>query len=417
MERETSTLEWKENISNRFLKTVSAYANYGTGKILFGVDDTGVTVGLDDPVGACLRIENMINDSLDPCPQFTLEPDPATGIVTLTVYEGPDKPYLYSGKAYRRSDSASTAVDRLEYGHLVLQGTNQTYDRLPSAEQDLSFDVLEARAQEKLGISALDGNVMRSLGLAQSDGTYVNAAALLADVNAFPGTDVTRFGASISEIQDRESYLGTSVISQLEGTMGVYRRYYHRELIEGSERKTVELVPEDAFREALANAIVHRTWDVRGNITVSMFPDRIEVTSPGGLPEGITPDEYLGGHVSVLRNPVLAGVFFRLDYIETLGTGILRIRRAYEGSGHTPSFELRAASIVIGLPVIGAHALRDEERLVLDAMPSGVPLARASIERRAGIGKDRTLRALDALLAKGIVEKTGRARATRYTRR
>ena len=84
--RESPTVEYKESVTPTFLKTVSAYANYGTGKIEFGVDDEGVAVGLADPVAECLRIENMINDSLDPAPRYTLEPDEKHGTVILTVY-------------------------------------------------------------------------------------------------------------------------------------------------------------------------------------------------------------------------------------------------------------------------------------------------------------------------------------------
>ena len=99
--RESPTVEYKESVTPTFLKTVSAYANYGTGKIEFGVDDEGVAVGLADPVAECLRIENMINDSLDPAPRYTLESDEKHGTVILTVYEGQDKPYRSKGKAYR----------------------------------------------------------------------------------------------------------------------------------------------------------------------------------------------------------------------------------------------------------------------------------------------------------------------------
>ena len=117
--RETPSIEYKESVSPSFLKTVSAYANYGTGRVLFGVSDEGVQVGVDDPVAASLRIENMVNDSLDPVPRYEIDPDSSTGIVTLTVYEGQDKPYRSKGKAYRRNDSATIEVDRLEYGRCV----------------------------------------------------------------------------------------------------------------------------------------------------------------------------------------------------------------------------------------------------------------------------------------------------------
>ena len=72
--RESRTLEYKENLSsNTFLKTISAYANYGEGKIIFGINDQGNVIGITDPVNGCLNLENKINDSLSPVPEFRLE--------------------------------------------------------------------------------------------------------------------------------------------------------------------------------------------------------------------------------------------------------------------------------------------------------------------------------------------------------
>lgn len=120
--RETATLEFKQQLSKSYLKTVSAYANYGTGKIIFGIADDGTPVGLADPQDTCLRIEHAINDSIDPVPRFELSIEGDTRTVTLTVHEGPDKPYLSSGRAYRRTDTSTVEVSRLEYGRLVLTG-------------------------------------------------------------------------------------------------------------------------------------------------------------------------------------------------------------------------------------------------------------------------------------------------------
>ena len=104
--RESRTLEYKENLSsNTFLKTISAYANYGEGKIIFGINDQGNVIGITDPVNGCLNLENKINDSLSPVPEFRLEIQENT--IVLTVYEGRYKPYLYKGKAYKRNDSSN----------------------------------------------------------------------------------------------------------------------------------------------------------------------------------------------------------------------------------------------------------------------------------------------------------------------
>ena len=121
--RETATLEFKQQLSKSYLKTVSAYANYGTGKIIFGIADDGTPVGLADPQDTCLRIEHAINDSIDPVPRFELAIEGDTRTVTLTVHEGPDKPYLSSGRAYRRTDTSTVEVSRLEYGRVSMSAS------------------------------------------------------------------------------------------------------------------------------------------------------------------------------------------------------------------------------------------------------------------------------------------------------
>ena len=113
---------------------------------------------------------------------------------------------------------------------------------------------------------------------------------------------------------------------QYDEIISVFKRYYQYEEINGFERKDRELIPEEAFREAVANSLVHRTWDVQSHIKISMYDDRIEITSPGGLPRELNEKEYLNGNISYLRNPIIGQLFFRLKYIEMFGTGILRIK-------------------------------------------------------------------------------------------
>lgn len=414
--RETTDLEFKREVSKSYLKTVSAFANYGTGRVLFGVDDNGSAVGLPDPENDCLRIEAAINDNLKPVPKFRLDIDDANKTVCLTVFEGPAKPYLYDGKAFRRADSSTVAVSRLEHNRLTLAGANTSFDALEADAQDLSFHLLEERLAEKAGITRLDDNGLISLELRSPHGTFNNAAALLADENGFPGTDIARFGDSISVILARRAFAGTSLLAQLDGAMAMFGEYYAYEEVVGEARVTRESIPREAFREAMANALVHRAWDVRGSIKVSMFADRIEVTSPGGLPDGVTEEEYRAGGPSVARNPILANIFFRLGYIERFGTGIPRIVEAYSPTNASPRFTVRAESVTVVLPVVDAVSLTGEESLLLRRIPKGTRMSRAEIAAAAGLSKDKTLRLLNALVDKGLVELTGSARATRYSR-
>lgn len=414
--RETATLEFKQQLSKSYLKTVSAYANYGTGKIIFGIADDGTPVGLADPQDTCLRIEHAINDSIDPVPRFELSIEGDTRTVTLTVHEGPDKPYLSSGRAYRRTDTSTVEVSRLEYGRLVLTDEHVSFDALVAKEQNLAFGHLEKELASKLGLKPLDQNSLISLELMAPSGEYCNAAALLADSNHFPGIDIARFGGSINIIHSRHTFERTSVLEQMQRTLEVFDTYYAYEEIVGFERITKTLVPREAFREAIANALVHRCWDVRANIKVGMFADRIEITSPGGLPAGITEELYLAGGPSVARNPILANVFFRLGHIERFGTGIPRILDEYAHETVSPSFALRDSSITVMLPVTVLENVTLDEEAILAVLAKGSALTRSQISEKTQLSKSKAIRTLNALVEKGLVTKVGEGRSVRYER-
>lgn len=414
--RETATLEFKQQLSKSYLKTVSAYANYGTGKIIFGIADDGTPVGLADPQDTCLRIEHAINDSIDPVPRFELAIEGDTRTVTLTVHEGPDKPYLSSGRAYRRTDTSTVEVSRLEYGRLVLTGEHVSFDALVAKEQDLAFGHLEKELASKLGLKPLDQNSLISLELMTPSGEYCNAAALLADSNHFPGIDIARFGESINIINARHTFEHMSVLEQMQRTLEVFDTYYAYEEIVGFERIAKTLVPREAFREAIANALVHRCWDVRANIKVGMFADRIEITSPGGLPAGITEELYLAGGPSVARNPILANVFFRLGHIERFGTGIPRILDEYAHETVSPSFALRDSSITVMLPVTVLENVTLDEEAILAVLAKGSALTRSQISEKTQLSKSKAIRTLNALVEKGLVAKVGEGRSVRYER-
>ena len=120
--RETRTLEFKETITNTFLKTVSAFSNYDGGTIYFGIDDDGNIKGLKDVKQACLDIENKINNSISPQPNYTLEIQNNDQTIKLTVKSGIQKPYLYKSKAFKRNDTATIEADTLELSRLILEG-------------------------------------------------------------------------------------------------------------------------------------------------------------------------------------------------------------------------------------------------------------------------------------------------------
>ncbi len=417
MERESSTLEYKEDITNTFLKTVSAFANYQDGKIIFGVRDDGTVKGIPQAVQKCLDIENKINDSISPQPDYMLKINEDNQTIVLTVKKGDNPPYLYKNKAYRRSDSASLEVDRLALNRLILEGTHRYFEDLPAANSSLTFSILSREMKKHLGVSQVDTDVLKTLGFYTAEGKFSHVAELFSDQNPFPGVDMMVFGRSINEIRERIKIQGCSVLFLFQQSVERIAREYQVEKIDGVERRMVEKIPSQAIREAVANALVHRTWDIPTAIRVAMYPDKVEITSPGGLPAGISQEEYLHHQISILRNPKLANVFYRLGYIEAFGTGIQRILYAYRQSRVKPDFQVTDHIIQVMLPLVDAMPpLDQEEQRICDVFPENGLLSRQEIEQATGLEKTKVIRLLNRLVGKKAVLKVGKGRGTRYQR-
>lgn len=299
---------------------------------------------------------------------------------------------------------------------LILQGNKLYFEELPCGKDDLTFRELSAKLMDKLGIENVSKDVFRTLGFFTKDKKYNNAAALLSDENNFHGIDMARFGNSINEIMDRETVEKTSILKQYDEAVHMIKRYYQYEEIAEIERKKVDIIPETAYREAIANALIHRDWSINAHIRISMFPDRIEIKSPGGLPKGITEAEYLNGDISCLRNPILGNIFFRMHYVEMFGTGIKRILFAYHDAKIKPKFEITEHVISVILPVITNHyKVSEDEAKVIDVLKNGEQLSSSKIARLTGYTKSKTLRLIDGLKEKSYVKVIGNGRGTKYS--
>ncbi|WP_418926409.1 RNA-binding domain-containing protein [Enterocloster sp.] len=413
--RETRTQEFKETITNTFLKTVSAFSNYDGGTIYFGIDDDGNIKGLKDVKQACLDIENKINDSISPQPNYTLEIQNNDQTIKLTVKSGIQKPYLYKSKAFKRNDTATIEADTLELSRLILEGKNISFEELPCRQQELSFEILHRKLKEHIQIEAFNQDTLRTLNLYDNNNGYNNAAAILADTNHFPGIDIVKFGENISIIQKRATFENRSILEVYEKSIDVFRDYYQYEVIQGADREKVEKIPEAAFREAIANALIHRAWDIASQIRVLMFDDRIEVISPGGLPSRITEEEYLSGKLSVLRNRNLANVFYRLGFVEIFGTGITRIKHLYEEGLIKPDFEVSENTIKIVLPVFEKNLnLTENEQTVYKFLSKTMLKPISEIAPYVPFGRSKTTQLLKGMEQKGIVVVEGKGRGTKY---
>lgn len=418
---EKFNVELKESISKNFLKTVSAYSNYSDGEIVFGINDDGLVVGIDDSANIRLQIENMINDSIIPQPTYSivLKQIDNLEIIILNIKKGNRTPYLYKGKAYRRSDTSTVEVDLTEFKRLILEGDNINFEKLKSTTQELTFKFLADEMNNKLGVKEINMDVLKTLGLYDGEGFYNTAAELLADENILQssGVDIAKFGESINQIEYRETIKNHSILKQYYDTISVFKQYYMYEQIEGFTRRKIDRIPDEAFREALANAIVHRSWDTNSLIKISMFNDRIEIVSPGGLPRGISKEDYLEGNLSLLRNPIIANVFYRLSIIEMFGTGVARIKESYMNELVKPTFTFTENSIKVQLPTLDGNSIElsnDEERIYNIIRKTGI-ISRTEIDHITGFDKFKTIRLLNSLVSKGIVEKQKAGPNTAYS--
>ncbi len=412
--KESSNLEFKEIVTKSFLKTVSAFANYNGGTIIFGIDDKGNVKGINDKVSSILSIENMINDNIKPQVNYFLSLNEKDKTIVLEVKEGSEKPYFYNNKAYKRNDNSTIEVDILELKSLILESKNTSFIDLKSNKQDLTFSYLSRLFKEKVKLSNFDLDTLKTLNLYNEEG-FSNCANLLSDENKLGAIDVAIFGDNINIIKKRVILENISILEMFDKVMEIFKDYYEYEEINDSYRKKVNLIPLEAFREALANAIIHRLYDNNIKINVAMFNEKIIVTSPGGLRSGITKDDYLNKIISIRRNETLANVFYRLGIIEMYGTGILRIKNSYLDSVNKPSFNISDNFIEVSLPLFSKDLnLSKDENNIYKKLSKNFKMDINDISNLSPFGRTKTTKILNSLNEKGIINIEGRGKATKY---
>jgi len=204
---ENRYIEYKERYTKGILKTISAFSNYHDGTIIIGVSDNGQIIGVDDPIQTRLNIENTINDSVKPRPDFEVYEKTIDNkaILVFKIFKGQFTPYVIDGKAYRRADTSTVAIEKHEYDELILYGRNLSFEELEYKGSELTFNKLGGLLTESLGVHHINEDVLRSLELINHE-KWTNAAAFLADKNKFNdrGSDMIAYSDNdMTIIKDR----------------------------------------------------------------------------------------------------------------------------------------------------------------------------------------------------------------------
>lgn len=174
---------------------------------------------------------------------------------------------------------------------------------------------------------------------------------------------------------------------------------------------------DDCFTFNCLYNLNERFWDINANTKIEMYQDKIIISSPGGLDGDMTKEDYIKGNYSYLRNPIIANVFRRLNIIEAFATGIKRINEAYKNAYVKPTYNVTPSAISITLPVIEDYSLSLNEAKVIDSMKDNYLYSRSDIEKISGFTKDKLIRLLASLQEKGLIEKSGKGRATYYKKK
>lgn len=424
---ESPQLELKEQINGSFKKEIIAFANTDGGEIYVGIARDGSITGIADPESEMEKIGNMIRDGIKPdlTAYTSIErvEDDGKNLIRVSVSRGLKRPYHLTDKGLkptgvfvRHGVSSVPATDEA-IRQMLRESDGTTFDKMRSINQELTFDYAEKTFQTSQ--VAFDAVHKRTLGLIDVDGYYTNAALLLSDqcghiirCAVYEGTGKNKFktrkefsGSILKQMDDAYSFL--SLNNNLRATFDGLRRIDHADY------------PEEAMREALVNAVVHRDYDYSGSIIINIYDDRMEFISLGGLVKGLTLADIRGG-VSQPRNAVIANVFYRLELIESYGTGIQKIMESYAGCGIEPKFAPAPASFVVTLPnrntaeTTASDPGLSREENILQLMAKQGAVTRKDVEQLLGCSSFPANKALAALVEQGKIVKTGAARGTKY---
>ena len=430
---ESEVVELKAEVVGDICKEVIAFANTKGGTLYIGVSNDGSVEGVKNADQVILQLNNMIRDSIKPdVTMFVGYENQHVGdkdIIAVTIQKGTDRPYYLGSKGlkpsgvYVRNGTSSDPATDTAIRRMIKETDGDSFESMRSLEQNLSFEAAKKQF-EKQNIP-FDTAKMQTLGMISADGIYSNVALLLSDQCPSTIKAATFSGEDKGSFQDRREF-GGSLFQQMEELYSYLdMRNQTKATFDGLYRIDTRDYPEDALREALLNSLVHRDYSFRASTLVSVYADRIEFVSVGGLPSGIELDDIMLG-LSVCRNPKLAAIFYRLQLIEAYGTGMPKIMNAYADTELKPKIEVSSNAFKITLPnrntgankaVTLTSTPKSNEKLILDFIDSHGHIVRSDVDRLLEVSQATANRILKRMVAEGLIYQDGNGRKTKYRRK
>ncbi|APT75144.1 hypothetical protein LN42_01080 [Marinitoga sp. 1137] len=343
---ENKKLEFKEKLSgnyNSFLKTVVAFANGSGGKIIFGIKDkTHEIIGIDDEEIFDLsdKISNLISEKCFPAiiPEIYIANVENKNLLVVEIFSGQLKPYYLKEqnnkkKVYIRVGATTRLADENIIKALEREKLNISYDEeilFDYPEESIDFQPIKTDFKKFTGkelneIKMVNLKILKEYN--KKKFLTIGGALLIGkdEFLEYAGIKCARFkGNSVNEFIDSKEFVGP-LYKIVEEAINFSKVHIEKSMIITEIRRREKyIVPIEVIREAIINAVVHRDYSINSDIKLAIFDNRIEITSPGGLPGNLDVESIKDGR-SEIRNKVIARFFKEIRYIEQWGTGIRRI--------------------------------------------------------------------------------------------
>ena len=432
MKFETENIEFKLQVTDEIYKEVIAFANTDGGTIYIGIDDNGNAVGIDNIDETYTRITNGIRDAIHPDVtmfiKYTLQENK---IVKITVGEGSYKPYYLKSKGlkpsgvYIRQGASSVPASPEQIRQMIKDSDGDVFEDMRSIEQSLSFHAAE-KIFKKYNVE-FSTKKYRVLGITDNSNSLFTNLALLISDQCMHTTKVAVFANDTNtEFRDSKEFTG-SVFEQLEDAFD-YLMLCNKTVatFKGLERVEHSDYPQEAIREALLNAIVHRDYSFSGSIIINVNDNQMEFISIGGLLPGLSPEDIRSG-ISQPRNKKLAEIFHRLHLIESYGTGIRRIYSFYSNCAIQPRIEVTTNTFKIVLPnmnsnnakgtVISTAAITPQMQAVLDFIEENGQITDSEVQELLEIKNTRAYTLMKQMEKDGLIVIVGRGSSKKYMKK
>ena len=430
---EDKMTEFKREYTEDIKYTAVAFANSEGGRILVGVNDDGTPAGVEDPDAVMLQLTNMIRNAVRPdltlFSECTAEIMDGKTVIVLSIQRGTARPYYVAGKGIRpegvyiRQGSSSVPASSSAILNMIRETAGDRYEAARSLDQHLTFvKTAEVFAEHAL---PFDDIRMRTMQMIGSDGMYTNLGMLLSDQCIHSLKLAVFDGSSKTVFRDRTELHG-SLFTQIEEAYAYIDRFNHIHAeISGLSRKDTRDYPEEAIREALLNTVVHRDYSYSSPALISIFDDRMEFVTVGGLVPGLSLSDILLG-VSVLRNQALGEIFYSLRLIEAYGTGIAKIRECYAGHDVKPVFEASDHAFRVILPNINRAVrktpeeemmpvrVKDREAYLLQLAEKKGWIVRRDVEDQLQVSQATAILILRDLVSRDLLVREGSGKLQRY---